>query len=88
MTNTTINLEALGPNFHVLNGALGSKMWFSYGTLIATKISDKSNTVIVAPERYSATTDKHLAQVRKSAELYGYDIMVAESVEALVGWAA
>lgn len=84
---TMITLDTLSPNFHRLNGAYGAKSWFSYGTLIATKISEDTETVHVTGTKYSATTSKHLNVVKQWASSNGYDVQVAED-DDLQGWAA
>lgn len=86
--NDVIKLETIRPNFHVLHGALGAKSWFSYGTLIAHKVSAESNVVWVTPVKYSATTTKHLGIIRQMCETYGLDYSVADSEDELNGWAS
>lgn len=83
-----IKLETISPNFHVLHGAMGAKSWFSYGVLIAVKVSESSNIVWITPRFYSVTTTKHLNTIKRMADTYGFDIRTADTEDELNGWAA
>ncbi len=88
MTNDIIKLDTLSPNFQVLNGSMGQRLWFSYGVLIAVYVGNGSTNVWTTPKKYSVTTTKHTNQVTRWAEEQGYKAFEADTEDDLHGWAA
>lgn len=88
MANDTITLTTISPNFIRLNGAMGMKLWFSYGVLIAVRIADTSTNVHVTPVFHSVTTTKHLNTVKLWTEKNGLTVQVASDEDTLNGWAS
>lgn len=88
MANDIISLTQVSPNLIRLNGALGQKLWFSYGVLIAVYIGNSSTNLHVTPVFHSVTTTKHLNTVKRWGEENGFTVLVADNEDTLNGWAA